>query len=328
MICLGMESTAHTFGVGIIDDKGNILSDVKDTYKAEAGSGIIPQEAKKHHEKIKEKILDNALEKAGLGISDIDLIAFSQGPGLPPCLWTGMKFAKKLAKENKIPIVGVNHPIGHLEIAKLLTDAKDPVFIYVSGGNTQIIAYASGRYRIFGETEDIAIGNALDTFARNVGLSNPGGPEIEKLAKKGKYIELPYVVKGMDLSFSGIITAAEKLFKKGEKIEDVCFSLQETCFSMLTEVTERALAHTDKRGVLLTGGVAANKRLNKMLNIMCRERGTEFFVVPMKYAGDNGIMIAWAGLLSYKSGQRIKEFRPISRWRIDEVEVTWIKNKC
>ncbi|MCD6398595.1 MAG: bifunctional N(6)-L-threonylcarbamoyladenine synthase/serine/threonine protein kinase [Candidatus Aenigmarchaeota archaeon] len=325
MICLGIESTAHTFGIGIIDDKGNVLSNIKDTYKAKTGSGIVPQEAKEHHEKLKKKILKDALKKAGLGINDIDLIAFSQGPGLPPCLWTGMKFAKKISEENKIPIIGVNHPIGHLEIAKLLTDVKNPVFIYVSGGNTQIIAYTSGRYRIFGETEDIAIGNALDTFARNVGLPNPGGPEIEKLAKKGKYIELPYVVKGMDLSFSGIVTSAEKLFKEGKKIEDICFSLQETCFSMLVEITERALAHTGKKEVLLTGGVAANRRLNKMLDIMCKERGCVFKSVPFEYSGDNGLMIAWSGLLAYKSGQRTKKFEPISRWRIDEVEITWMK---
>ena len=324
MICLGIESTAHTFGIGIIDDKGKILANVKDTYKAEKGSGIIPQEAKKHHEKVKIKLLEDALKQANLSLDDVDLIAFSQGPGLPPCLWVGLEFAKEISVENKIPLIGVNHPIGHLEIAKLETGLKDPVFIYVSGGNTQIIAYASGRYRIFGETEDIAIGNALDTFARNVGLPNPGGPEIEKLSKKGKYVKLPYVVKGMDLSFSGIVTAAEKLYKEGNKLEDVCFSLQETCFSMLVEVTERALAHTDKKEVLLTGGVAANKRLTKMLDVMCKERDCIFKSVPFEYAGDNGLMIAWAGILAHKSGHGNKELKPISRWRTDEVEINWV----
>ena len=324
MICLGIESTAHTFGIGIISDKGKILSNVKDTYKPKLGSGIIPHEAKEHHLKVKDELLEKSLSEAGLSMKGIDIIAYSQGPGLPPCLWAGAEFAMELSKKYKIPLIGVNHPIGHIEIAKLLTRTKDPVVIYVSGGNTQVIAYASGRYRVFGETEDIPIGNAFDTFARRVGLPHPGGPEIEKLAKSGKYVELPYVVKGMDLSFSGIVTAAEKLYKKGEKIENLCFSLQETCFSMLVEVTERAVAHTGKKEVLLTGGVAANKRLTEMLEIMCRERGAMFHAVPLEYSGDNGLMIAWAGVLAYKSGVRTKNFDPISRWRIDEVEVKWM----
>ena len=325
MICLGIESTAHTFGIGIISDKGEILANVKDTYKPKLGFGIVPAEAKQHHLEVKEKVLEKALSDSGLSMEDIDLIAFSQGPGLPPCLWVGAEFAKNLSEKNNIPLIGVNHPVAHIEIAKLCTGTKDPVVIYVSGGNTQIIAYASGRYRVFGETEDIAIGNALDTFARRVGLPHPGGPEIEKLAKKGKYVELPYVVKGMDLSFSGIVTAAERLYRKGEKLEDLCFSLQETCFAMLVEVTERAVAHTGKKEVLLTGGVAANKRLVEMLEIMCRERGATFHAVPLEYAGDNGLMIAWTGILAYNSGVRTESFEPISRWRIDEVEIKWFK---
>ena len=325
MICLGIESTAHTFGIGIVDDKGNILANIKDTYKPELGSGIVPQEAKEHHIKVGGDILEKALKEAGFKIGDVDIISYSQGPGLPPCLWAGMEFAKGLAEENGKELIGVNHPVGHIEIAKLSTGTKDPVVIYVSGGNTQVIAFAAGKYRVFGETEDVAIGNAIDTFARRVGLPNPGGPVVEKLAKKGKYVELPYVVKGMDLSFSGIATAAEKLVDRGEKMEDVCFSLQETCFAMLVEVTERAVAHTGKKEVLLTGGVAANKRLTEMLDTMCKERGAVFRAVPMEYAGDCGAMIAWAGILAYKSGERTENFDPVSRWRTDEVEIKWIK---
>ncbi len=327
MICLGIESTAHTFGVGIVSSDGNILANVKDTYKPKLGSGIIPAEAKKHHIRIKDKIVEKALKDADIEFGDLDLIAYSQGPGLPPCLWVGSEFAQKLGKDKGIPVIGVNHPVGHIEIAKLATNTKDPVVIYVSGGNTQVIAFASGKYRVFGETEDVAIGNAIDTFARKVGLPNPGGPIVEKLARKGSYVELPYVVKGMDLSFSGIVTAAEKLVRNGEKIEDVCFSIQETCFSMLVEVTERAVAHTGKKEVLLTGGVAANKRLTEMLDIMCNERGASFEAVPMEYAGDCGAMIAWTGILAYNSGERTNNYDPISRWRTDEVEISWIREE-
>jgi len=324
MICLGIESTAHTFGIGIVTDRGEILTDVKDTYRPKLGSGIVPAEAKQHHLQVREKILEKALGEARLKMEDIDLVSYSQGPGLPPCLWAGMEFAKELAEKNSIPIIGVNHPVAHIEIAKLSTKTKDPVVIYVSGGNTQVIAFAAGRYRVFGETEDIPVGNAIDTFARKAGLPHPGGPEVEKLAKKGRYVELPYVVKGMDLSFSGIVTAAEKLYKKGAKIEDICFSLQETCFAMLVEVTERAVAHMGKREVLLTGGVAANKRLTEMLETMCRERGATFHAVPMKYSGDCGSMIAWTGILAYKSGERTENLEPVSRWRTDEMEIKWL----
>jgi len=263
-----------------------------------------------------------------LGLEDIDIISYAAGPGLPPCLLIGANFAIELSKKHKKLLIPVNHCAAHLEIGKLMTGTKDPVFVYLSGGNTQIIAFAGGRYRIFGETEDAPLGNCLDVVAREMGFQMPGGPEIEKLAKKGKYVELPYVVKGMDVSFSGIMTAAIKLLKKGIPKEDVAYSLQETCFAMLTEVTERALAHTGKEEVLLVGGVAANKRLQKMMQIMCEERGAKFYVVPKRYSGDNGVMIAWAGLLAYRSGWKPDfkdKIRP--KWRIDEVEITWFKQR-
>jgi len=221
-------------------------------------------------------------------------------------------------------LVKVNHCCAHLEIGKLTTSARDPVFVYLSGGNTQIISFVEGRYRIFGETEDISLGNLLDVVAREMQLKAPGGPEIEKLAKSGKYVELPYVVKGMDVSFAGIQTAAINLLKKGIAKEDIAYSLQEVCFAMIVEVTERALAHTGKKEVLLVGGVASNKRLQEMMEKMCKERGASFYVVSKDYSGDNGVMIAWNGLLAYKSGWKPTfkdKIKP--RWRIDEVNITW-----
>jgi universal protein Kae1 len=335
MICLGIESTAHTFGIGIFDGK-KILADARDVYRPEKG-GIHPVEARKHHEKVNEKVLEVSLNQAKLSLDDIDILSYSAGPGLPPCLKVGAQFVSQIAKEIKKPVIAVNHPVAHIEIGRFLTACKDPIVIYVSGGNTQIIGYAARRYRVFGETEDIAIGNAIDTFIRET-TGNPGlgGPVMEKLAKGGKYVELPYVVKGMDLSFSGILTAAVQKWEKESKnkneseqsqlLSDLCFSFQETCYSMLTEVTERALAHTGKSEVLLTGGVAASKRLTEMLNIMCRERDAEFFVCPIEYSGDNGSMIAITGFLAYKSGQKpIKKIDFDSRWRVDEVEILWMK---
>jgi len=323
MISLGIESTAHTFGIGIIDDNGNVLSNEKGIYKPKSGYGIVPRDAAEFFNKIKNDVLKNALEKSGLSLNKIDIISFSKGPGLPLSLKVGMDFAKDIAKQTKKPIYCVNHCIGHIEIGLLKTKATDPITVYVSGGNTQIIGYVEKRYRVFGETLDIAIGNALDMFARAVGLEHPGGPKIEELAKNGNYIELPYVVKGMDLSFSGIVSEAIRQFKKGVKIKDLCYSLQENCFAMITEVTERALAHTGKNEVLLTGGVAANQRLQEMLKIMTSERGAKFFVVPKEFSGDNPVMIAWTGLLIYKSGQKTEELDIRPRWRTDEVDIRY-----
>lgn len=328
IICLGIESTAHTFGVGIVKGNGNILANERSTYKPMPGFGIVPAEAKQHMLSSRDKVLESALQKAGLSQKNINIMAVSRGPGLPMSLHSGMELAKKISKENNIPLYGVNHCIGHIEIGMLKSGAKDPITVYASGGNTQIIGFVDGKYRIFGETLDLAIGNAFDMFARGAGLDHPGGPKIEALAKQGKYMELPYVVKGMDFSYTGIISQALRLLEKGAKLEDLCFSLQETCFAMLTEVAERALAHTGKSEILLTGGVAANKRLQQMLEIMCNERNATFFAVPMEYAGDNGAMISWEGLLMHGSGSKPVDADTVDinpRWRTDEVDIIWRK---
>ncbi len=323
IICLGIESTAHTFSIGIVEGR-KILANAKDVYKPKEGYGIIPMEAAKHHSTVSEEILQKTLDEAKIGLDEIGIIAYSAGPGLPPCLRAGAKFAEALALKSEKPLIPVNHCVAHIEIGKLASGAKDPVTLYVSGGNTQVIAFAEGRYRVFGETLDVGLGNALDQFAREAGLDFPGGPKIEQLAKSGKYIRLPYTVKGMDLSFSGILTEALRQLENGARLEDACFSLQETAFAMLVEATERAVAHTGKSEVLLTGGVAANRRLQEMLEIMCRERDANFFTVPRELAGDNGVMIAWTGLLAYQSGQKpANKAETNSRWRTDEVDAGW-----
>ena len=208
---------------------------------------------------------------------------------------------------------------------------EDPLTLYVSGGNTIVSAFDSNRYQIFGETLDLPIGNMIDSFARDAGLSHPGGPKIEKLAQNSeKYLSLPYVVKGMDLSFSGLYTAAKRLiesnkFEKEYNLNDVANSLQETAFAMLTEVTERALAHTEKKEVLLTGGVAANKRLQTMVEYISNEHNARFEVVPLKFAGDNGAMIGWTGILRYKSegGHDLSDTIIKPKERMDQISIPW-----
>ncbi len=322
MICLGIESTAHTFGVGILKDK-NVLANVMDAYTTKSG-GIIPYRASAHHVNVCGSVIKKALKKAGISIDDVDLISFSQSPGIGNCLKVGAMAARSLAYLKDIPLIGVNHCVAHLEVGSLKTDCKDPVLLYVSGANTQVIAFEGGKYRVFGETLDIGTGNLLDSFARHIGIGFPGGPRIEKLALKStNYIELPYVVKGMDISLGGILTNLKNKSQKSK--EDLAYSLQETVFAMLVEVSERAMAHCGKDELLLGGGVACNKRLQDMARIMCEERGARCFVPENEFLVDNGAMIAWLGMISYKAGNRTKisESYIDPYKRTDEVEVNW-----
>jgi len=323
MICLGIESTAHTLGIAILKDK-KVLANVFSAYKTEKG-GIIPTDAAKHHAEAKEELVLRALDNAKIKLTDIDLIAYSKSPGLAPCLKQGAILAKDLHEKLNIPVIGVNHCIAHLEIGRMLTKSKDPVLLYASGANTQIIAYAAGKYRIFGETLDMGIGNFIDTFARSAGLGFPGGPKIAMLAQKNKnFIELPYSVKGMDVSFSGMLTnLQQKLNSKKHSIEELSYSLQETAFAMLIEVAERAMAHLNKKELLLGGGVACNERLQEMAKKMCSERKAKFFCPERQFLVDNAAMIAWLGLLMYKSGIRQKEIDFNPSERTDDVDVRW-----
>jgi len=353
MNILGIESSAHTFGVGIVNEKGKVLANALDSYKSEE-AGMIPDKVAEHHQKIAEKVLQQALAEAKLDWKNIEFIAYSAGPGLDPSLWVGYNKAKEWSKKYKKKIIGVNHPAAHLSIGKVLHKLKDPCYLYVSGVNTQIIVANKNKYTILGETFDIGLGNMLDKFGRTIGLGFPAGQKIEELAKKGKYVELPYVVKGMDVSFSGILTKIQQLFerkvskneamiKEGKSIdlpyttdknhykilermqkdldkpiskEDLCFSVQETCFAMLAEVAERAMTHMEKKELLLVGGVGANNRFCEMLDIMCKERDAKFYKVPPELVKDNGAMIAWEGYIRRNESKDIG-IKP--HWRIDKV---------
>ncbi len=332
LICLGIESTAHTFGIGVMTSSGKILSNVKDMYTNEK-AGIIPIEAGKHHKLVSQKILEQALNEAKISLDKIDLIAYSHAPGLAPCLKEGTLFAKELGTKLKIPVIPVNHCIAHLEIGKLISKTKDPVFLFTSGANTQIISYSAKKYRVFGETLDIGVGNFIDNFARSIGIGFPGGPKIEAMALNGKeLIELPYTIKGMDIAFSGLLTnLKQKYNSKKYSLEDLSFSLQETAFAMLGEVTERAMAHLQKKELVLIGGVGANKRFCEMLKIMCEERDAKFFSVPLALAGDQGVMIAWLGILMYSKNKskyiKTKQSRNLdfdSTERVDDIKAFWV----
>lgn len=325
-LCLGIESTAHTFGASVVSSEGKMLSNHKKVFTTEQG-GIIPNQAAEHHAQNCDKIIREALEKAGVSMNDIKIVSFSQSPGLGHCLRVGGMAARSLASLHKKELIGVNHCIAHLEIGRLVTKSKDPVLLYASGANTQVVAYEGGKYRVFGETLDMGVGNFIDAFARNLGLGFPGGPKIYELSKKAeKFVPIPYVVKGMDVSFSGILTNLQQKYESGNHTkEELAYSLQETVFAMLLEVAERAMAHTGKKELLLGGGVACNRRLQEMAGIMCRERNAECFAPPDELLVDNAAMIAWQGILQYEAGERteIKNAGVYPYLRTDDVKVLW-----
>jgi N6-L-threonylcarbamoyladenine synthase len=361
---LGIEGSANKCGVGILHYDPHAgtyrtLSNPRKTYVSPRGCGFLPKETSWHHQRHVVPLIRAALKEAyphddypHLRLSGI---AYTLGPGMGGPLKSCAVAARTLSLLWKLPLVSVNHCVGHIEMGRVATSCPDPVVLYVSGGNTQVIAYSDGRYRIFGETIDIAVGNCLDRFARLVGLSNDPSPgyNVEIMARRShrrrirrrrrrddddddasmgegkegaiassssmsdprKFVELPYVVKGMDVSFSGLLTYVEELIKKDEHyvgrdeimttgsktkheneeeeeeeeeydddddddhssqkytICDLCYSLQETIFAMLVEITERTMAHCGQNSVLIVGGVGCNRRLQDMMADMVADRG-------------------------------------------------------
>ncbi|GAQ41050.1 putative tRNA threonylcarbamoyladenosine biosynthesis protein kae1 [Aspergillus tubingensis] len=359
MISIGLESSANKLGVGIMvhPDDGKppqVLANVRHTYVTPPGEGFLPKDTARHHRAWVVKLVKKALREAQISPKDVDCICFTKGPGMGAPLQSAAIAARMLSLLWGKELVGVNHCVGHIEMGRLITGAQNPVVLYVSGGNTQVIAYSSQRYRIFGETLDIAVGNCLDRFARTLRISNDPAPgyNIEQLAKKGrKLVDLPYTVKGMDISMSGILAAIDGLAVQygldgdwnddedvannastSEDLEnakptraDLCFSLQETVYSMLVEITERAMAHVGSKDVLIVGGVGCNERLQEMMGIMARDRGGTIHATDERFCIDNGIMIAQAGLLAYKSGSTtpLMDSTCTQRFRTDDVFVKW-----
>ncbi len=327
-ICLGIEGTAHTAGIGIVDEKCRALANEKHSHATLQG-GLIPRELAEHHAQKFPGLINAAIRKSGVKWSGIGCVAYSAGPGIGPALSVAAVTARMLALLHSKPIVPVNHAVAHIEIARKKCNSRDPLIIYVSGGNTQAIGYDGGRYRVYGETIDIGVGNLLDSFGRELGMGFPAGPKMdETYFGERNYIELPYTVKGMDLSFSGLLTAAQKKIGK-EKKEDIVYSLMHTSFAMICEVCERALAHTGKKELLVTGGVASSKALREMLSGMCRARGVKLLVCPREYATDNGAMIAWTGLLMHNAGRAVAVEKAFTeqRFRVDGEIINWTAGK-
>uniref|UniRef100_A0A665VC96 N(6)-L-threonylcarbamoyladenine synthase n=1 Tax=Echeneis naucrates TaxID=173247 RepID=A0A665VC96_ECHNA len=299
-VVIGFEGSANKIGIGIIRD-GEVLSNPRRTYITPPGQGFMPSDTARHHRAVILTVLKEALDQAGLKPADIDCVAYTKGPGMGAPLVTVALVARTVAQLWGKPLLGVNHCIGHIEMGRLITKANNPTVLYVSGGNTQISNDPSPGYN------------------------------IEQMAKKGsQYVELPYTVKGMDVSFSGILSyieeVAHKMLSSGQcTAEDLCFSLQETLFTMLVEITERAMAHCGSQEVLIVGGVGCNLRLQEMMGVMCQERGAKLFATDERFCIDNGAMIAQAGWEMFRSGKvtELEDSWITQRYRTDEVEVTW-----
>eukprot|EP00548_Thalassiothrix_antarctica_P003387 CAMPEP_0194137202 /NCGR_PEP_ID=MMETSP0152-20130528/7125_1 /TAXON_ID=1049557 /ORGANISM="Thalassiothrix antarctica, Strain L6-D1" /LENGTH=376 /DNA_ID=CAMNT_0038834137 /DNA_START=42 /DNA_END=1169 /DNA_ORIENTATION=- len=343
-IVLGIEGSANKIGVGILRyspkyQTYHILSNPRKTFIPSVGKGFLPRETALHHQNHVVALARAAINEAfPFGKEEneffLSAICFTQGPGMGAPLQSCAVAARTLSLIWKVPLVGVNHCVGHIEMGRVATGAANPVVLYVSGGNTQVLAYSSQqKYCIFGETIDIAIGNCLDRFARAIGLSNDPSPgyNIEQEAKKGEqFLDVPYTVKGMDVSFSGILTYMEqeaktKLEKGLVTKADLCFSLQETIFAMLIEITERAMAHCGNKQVLIVGGVGCNRRLQEMMASMVKDRGGTLCSMDHRYCIDNGAMIAQAGILALQFGitTELKDTRCTQRFRTDQVKTIW-----
>ena len=319
MLTLGIESSAHTFGVGIAED-GKVIANEKSMYNI-GTTGMIPKKVAEHHIQNSNNVVKAALDAAGIKLRDIEGIGYTKGPGIGTCLQVGQLVAKTLAQKLKVNIAPVNHGIGHIEIARMNSGLKDPIVLYVSGGNSQILKMAKEpyfHYRVLGETFDIGVGNMLDNFAREIKLDPAWGSTVEKTAKDGNYTEMPYTVKGMDFSFTGLLTHATKISKTSTK-QDLCFSIQETAFSMLCEATERAMLMTNSNEICVCGGVAQNTRLKEMLESISQEHKAKFGFTTNEFNADNGGMIAFVAERMLKGGfkAKISDCDIEQRYRVD-----------
>ncbi len=327
MLYLGIESTAHTFGASLVDSDDRIVTNVNSSYTPPLGIGIHPRKASEHHAKVSDSIVRNALSGPGGKQFEPDVIAYSAGPGLGPCLRIGATVARALSSFLDKPLVPVHHGVAHLDIAISAGKAHDPLAVLVSGGHTTIAVHLGKRWRVYGETQDITLGNLMDMFAREAKLPPPGGKSIEmEASESSNLLALPYTVKGNDVAYSGLLTAVIRLLHSGKRLSDICYSLQEVAFSMLAEAVERSLVQTRREEVLLAGGVAANSRLRDMISSVAEDHGASFHPVPVEYSGDCGAQIACSGHFAFQSGLTvvISGSHVIPRWRLDEVDVPWI----
>ncbi|MFH1036714.1 MAG: tRNA (adenosine(37)-N6)-threonylcarbamoyltransferase complex transferase subunit TsaD [Patescibacteria group bacterium] len=357
MIILAIETSCDDTCIAILKSKMNgnnfeILSNiVSSQVKLHAKyGGVFPSLAKREHQKNLPMVLRKAVREAKN--PKIDAIAATVGPGLEPCLWTGINFAKELAEKMNLPIVPVNHIEAHI-IANFVrenpkSETRNPklfpaVCLVVSGGHTQLILMTGiGKYRILGETRDDAAGECFDKIARILGLGYPGGPAIARYAAQWKFeirstkseIRLPRPMlntKDYDFSFSGLKTAVLYLVKnlKLEKkltkkmVQEICFESQQSIIDVLIKKTMKAAKDYKAKTIILGGGVAANAELKKQFKEKIQREipYSKFYIPDSQFCTDNAVMTATAAYFQWlrKKTKGWKKMIANANLRIDEL---------
>ena len=318
MKVLAVESSCDETSVAVVENGrevySNVIASQIDTHKK--FGGVVPEIASRQHVEAINTVLKEGLDQAGVKLSDIDIIAATKGPGLIGALLVGLSAGKALALATGKPFVGVNHIVGHVCANYISFKDLEPPFIglIISGGHTYLIEVKDYvDFRLHGRTVDDAVGEAFDKVARSLGLSYPGGPVVDALAKKGKEsIEFPRVMIKEDnynFSFSGLKTAVLNYLNstrlRGEEIvvEDVCKSFQEAVVDVLLEKSFRLAREKDMDKIVLCGGVSANSRIREAFEERGREENIKIYYPELKLCTDNAAMIASAAYYEYMAGK-------------------------
>jgi len=339
-IILGIETSCDETAASIIQENeegnvkilSNIISSQVDVHK-EFG-GVVPELAARSHAEKIDLISKKAISESGINIKNIDAVAATAGPGLIVCLSVGLNFGKAVAASLKKPFIAVNHLEGHALSPKLNTKLDYPyLLLLISGGHSQFLSVKNlGKYKRLGTTIDDAVGEAFDKTAKLIGIEFPGGPQIEEYAEQGdpNKFDLPRPIinkGGCNLSFAGLKTAVLKISKKiktkKEKF-DLAASFQKTIEEILykkSKIAFKEFRKINKKGnkFVVAGGVAANKKIRKVLENLCHEENFEPIFPPTNLCGDNAAMIAMVGLEKFKKKQFNNLDYPIKpRWQLDE----------
>ena len=341
-IIIGFEGSANKLGVAILTSNFKILANLRQTFVPAPGQGFSPAEVCEHHSNHLKSLTEEALRTAGVAPTEIDVIAYTRGQGIASGLNVVAVFVQSFALALGAPIVPVNHCIAHIEMGLAVTRATNPLILYVSGGNSQLLYYSAGRYHILGETVDSALGNTVDKVGRSLGVSNDPcvGVNVERVAEehktKDKVLKLPIVAKGFDFGFAGVGEFIERANASGVYSNtDICYSLQENLFGLLAVQCDKAVSYLNAvcrlqqrppiDGILATGGVGCNVRMQKMLGTLSEKWNLVVFSMDDRFCVDNGAMIAWTGWLQFRAGQYIRpaDVDTTQRFRTDEVVVSW-----
>ncbi len=314
MIVLGIETSCDDTGIAVVRDGHQILANLVSSQPEHARfGGVVPEIAARKHVEVLPAMLDSALDRAGVTLDDLDGVAVTRGPGLIGALLAGWCFGRGLAQACGLPYVGVHHLAAHVHGALMpaLADGEPVRYpltaLVVSGGHTALYRVtAANTFVPLGQTRDDAAGEAFDKVAKLLELGYPGGPIIDRIAPQGDPFawQLPRSDLGLDFTFSGLKAAVRRLaieqkIEPGDatdpRILDIAASFQAAVIDMLAATTERALARFSSKGVVLCGGVAANRDLRTRFAALADRQGIPLFVSPPPLATDNGAMIAGAG---------------------------------